>query len=61
VISGGFGAVGLEALGLSATSGGFGAVGVEDLGLSWIWVVPGDWAVVDLDCRQFLGDLGLST
>ena len=49
-----------EALGLSATSGGFAAVGVEDLGLSRIWVVPGDWADVDLDCRQFLRDLGLS-
>jgi hypothetical protein len=58
VISGGFGAVGLEALGLSATSGGFGAVGVEDLGLSWIWVVLGDWAVVDLGFWRRFGAVG---
>jgi hypothetical protein len=58
VISEGFGAVGLEALGLSATSGGFGAVGVEDLGMSWIWVVLGDWAVVDLGFRRRFGAVG---
>ena len=65
MISGGFGAVGVEALGLLVTSGGFGAVGVEALWLSTI--SGGLGAVVDLGgsrrlgCRGFgiaFGDLG---